>query len=326
MIGLRLVLAAASVLSAAFTPYMHAQRLIDVGARRMNLYCTGNGSPTVVLDTDGDDTTLMWRFVQPVVAKHTRVCSYDAAGLGFSDAAPPPHDAGAMANDLHSLLTHAGIRTPIVLVGDSLSGLSARIYVDRYPRAVAGMVLVDPNVPYQNKRIASVAPALANLSAGSLQYDHFCYSAAARGLIKPKTQFAQCIYTPPGPPLPGPLLDLIHRQWQKASTWSDFTLGDEALAGASSTEVLREQRSYGDMPLIVLTSDMNVNTAQMPIPGTQKAALARAWNAWHGRLAHLSTHGVNFLIAGTGSSMEVDRPSSVVSAIDEVIDQVRTTK
>lgn len=325
MIGLHLVLAAASLLSSAFTPYVHAQRLVDVGGRHINLYCTGSGSPAVILDTDGDDTTLMWRFVQPVLAKRTRVCSYDAPGLGFSDAAPPPHDAAAMAADLHRLLNHAGIRAPIVLVGDSLSGLSARIYADRYPRSVAGMVLVNPSIPYQYKRIAAVVPALSALAAGVQQYDQTCRTAAARGQIQPGTQFAQCIYTPPGPAVPVPLLNLIHRQWQTASLWNDVALADEA-SQVSSAEVVREQRRYGDMPLIVLSPDMTVSTAQMPIPKPQKLALSRAWLAWQDRIAHLSSRGVAFVVPGSDSSLEVSRPSSVVCAIDEVIYQVRGAK
>jgi len=150
--------------SSAFdaSPYLHAQRLIDVGGgRRMNLYCTGRGNPTVVLGTDGDDGTPAWRFVQPLLAKRTRVCSYDSEGLGFSDPAKPPLDASLAVTDLHTLLSRASIAPPYVLVGYALSGLYARLYADRYPREVAGMVLVAPNVTDQTKRIAAVAPALA---------------------------------------------------------------------------------------------------------------------------------------------------------------------
>jgi hypothetical protein len=65
-------------------PYLHPQQVISVGKHAMNLYCTGHGSPTVVLGTDGDDPTSAWRFVQPIVARTTRVCSYDPPGFGFS--------------------------------------------------------------------------------------------------------------------------------------------------------------------------------------------------------------------------------------------------
>src|SRR5580658_7163606 len=66
-------------------PYLHAQRLVDIGGRRLNLYCTGTSSPTVVLDAGLGGSTAVWRHVQPVLARTTRVCSYDRAGMGFSD-------------------------------------------------------------------------------------------------------------------------------------------------------------------------------------------------------------------------------------------------
>ena len=40
--------------SAAPTAYLHPQRLVAVqGARRLNLYCLGQGSPTVLFDAGG---------------------------------------------------------------------------------------------------------------------------------------------------------------------------------------------------------------------------------------------------------------------------------
>lgn len=327
MIGLPLVLAAASLVSAALTPYMHPQQLVDVGGRRVNLYCTGSGSPTVILDTDGDDSTVDWRFVQPIVAKRTRVCSYDAPSLGFSDPAPAPNDAGAMANGLHALVTRAGIRTPIVLVGYSLSGLSDRLFADRYRSELAGMVLVDPMVAYQHKRIVQVAPAWAKPFAEIPSYDRACLRAATQGTLKPgRPVFAQCMYTPRGPALPKPLATLITRGWEQPSRWQDFTFADLAADTSSSAQVVREQHPYGALPLIVLTSDMSVNLAFAPIPATQKAALTRAWTQWHRRIAALSSRGTQFVVTGSSSSISTDRPSTIVSAIDEVVDQVRSGK
>lgn len=324
MIALRLVLAAAGLLSAAFSPYLHAQRLVDIGGRHINLYCTGSGSPTVILDTDGDDSTVDWRFVQPIVARRTRVCSYDAPALGFSDPAPAPNDAGAMANDLHALLAHAGVTTPIVLVGYSLSGLSARLYADRHPRGVAGMVLVDPVVPYYHQRLAAAAPAFKAVLTQITAYDRNCWRAAAAGSMKPGSRaYAQCMYSPRGPALPKAMSDLIAHWWEQPARWQDYTLADMAGDTTSSAEVVREQRSYGDMPLIVLTSDMNVNLAPMPLPAPQKAELARAWPLWHRQIAALSSRGTEFVVSGSSSSIATDRPSSIVSAIDEVVDQVR---
>lgn len=302
------------------SPYLHAQRRIDVGGHRMNIYCTGSGSPTVVLGTDGDDGTPAWRLVQPVVAKHTRVCSYDSAGLGFSDPVTTTLDAASAVTDLHRLLSRAGVAPPVVMVGYSLSGLYARLYADRYPREVAGMVLVAPNVPDQRRRIAALVPALAPAFAQGLRAERQCAAAAQRGALRTGSPtYAACMYTPPDPTMPQILKDLIHRQWQQPGLWRDFTSMDTETASAA--EVVGEQRSYGTMPLIVLTTTKDIEA--LPIPKSQQAALSRAWISWHESIARLSRRGVDFVVPDSTLSIPIDRPSVVVSAIDEVVDQTR---
>ena len=61
-----------------------------VNGHKMRIDCTGSGSPTIVLEAGGGNDGLIWGGVQPVLAKTTRVCSYDRAGFGWSDALSPP--------------------------------------------------------------------------------------------------------------------------------------------------------------------------------------------------------------------------------------------
>jgi pimeloyl-ACP methyl ester carboxylesterase len=223
---------------------------------------------------------------------------------------------------LHTLLQQAGIAAPIVLVGYGLSGLSTRIYADRFPKEVAAMVLVNPTVPNQNAREAEVIPALAASFAQIIPFDESCTRAAQRGLMHPGTPaFGQCMYMPPGSDLPKQIIALIQRQWEQPAMWRDFTLSDRA-AAASSAEVLREQRKYGDMPLIVLTSD--IYAEHLPFTPPQQRALATAWRQWRDEVARLSSRGTNFVVSGATVNVAVDRPASIVSAINEVIDQTRS--
>ena len=103
-------------------------RIYVVHGRRMRIDCTGEGSPTIVLEAGGGNDGLNWGGVQPVLAKTTRVCSYDRAGFGGSDAAPSPRDADHTAQELHGLLQAAGIQFPVVLMGHSIGGLFIRDY------------------------------------------------------------------------------------------------------------------------------------------------------------------------------------------------------
>jgi alpha/beta hydrolase fold len=81
---------------------------------------------------------LEWGIVQPGLAKTTRVCSYDRAGMGWSDELPPPRDAIHIADELHGLLKAAKIDGRIVLMGASRGGIFIREYASRYPAQVVG--------------------------------------------------------------------------------------------------------------------------------------------------------------------------------------------
>src|SRR6266576_2740940 len=115
-------------------------KLVDVGGYRVHLYCTGTGSPTVVIV--GAGFSFNWGLVQPEVATFTQVCSYDHSGIGWSDDGPK--DSCALrVSEVHTALKNAGIKGPYVLVGHSLGALVARLYAGQYPDDVAGMVFVD---------------------------------------------------------------------------------------------------------------------------------------------------------------------------------------
>jgi len=129
------------------------------GGRRLYLECHGRGSPTVVLEAGGGDTSDVWSFappgsqqtpVQTAVARYTRVCAYDRPGTvspsgrpSRSDPLPLPRSVAQIVGDLHALLGAAHVPGPYVLVGHSLGGLLSRLYAGTYPAQVAGFVSVD---------------------------------------------------------------------------------------------------------------------------------------------------------------------------------------
>ena len=95
-------------------------RLVEVHGYKMHLYCVGDGSPTVILESGLNDRWLYWYKVQPAIAKFTRVCSYDRSAVGWSDAQPEPPHSQNIALHLHGLLSNAGVNPPLVLAGHSI--------------------------------------------------------------------------------------------------------------------------------------------------------------------------------------------------------------
>ena len=137
-------------------PAGDVQGLVDVGGYRLFIRCTGEGSPTVILDAALGATSATWNKIQPAVAGFTRVCSYDRAGRGSSDPGPVPRTSQTMVEDLRALLEGAGIPGPYVLVGHSLGGLNMQLFARLYPSEVVGMVMVDATPADLYDRFAQV--------------------------------------------------------------------------------------------------------------------------------------------------------------------------
>ena len=119
-------------------------QMVDIGGYKLHLHCQGAGSPTVLLEAGQGESSLTWATLQPELAKTTRVCAYDRAGYGWSESSPLPRTVTNMVDELHTLFQRAELAGPYLLVGHSIGGLNMRLFAQRYPQTVAGMVLIDP--------------------------------------------------------------------------------------------------------------------------------------------------------------------------------------
>src|SRR5689334_22518645 len=107
--------------------------MINIGARRLHLNCTGTGSPTVLIESGGGSFAVEWILVQRAVAQRNRICSYDRAGYAWSERGPIDEGIEQTVDDLHLLLQKARIGTPVVIVCQSLGCIYARAYQRRFP-------------------------------------------------------------------------------------------------------------------------------------------------------------------------------------------------
>lgn len=319
--------------------YLHPQRLVDIGGRRLNILCTGKGSPAVILEAGLIADASAWRWVQPAVSQTTRVCSYDRAGLGFSDPAGPPRDAAAIVRDLHTLLANAGVAPPYVLVGWSSGGLYTRLYQYRYPREVAGLVEVDPDsefeaADYGEKIVTSIMHKSRRwydkqIQDWYAQYDN-CAVNVSRGTCFlfpgglttyrrrlreagcPASSYAACA-----------LAEVRGEHLSRASLWKDEGLELKATP-RDEVELRAAARPYGNLPLIVLTDSENKDVdASGPISVAAQRATWIDKDKAEERVARLSTVGAHFVVANSPHAIQLYHPSVVISAIYEVLDQAR---
>jgi len=302
-------------------PFAHAQQLVDVGGRRLNLYCSGAGPVTVVFEAGSGDAGWTWQAIQPQVARRARACVYDRAGLGFSDPSPrkaSPHNA---VGDLHALLGKAGVKPPYVLVGHSYGGALVQLYAYRYPGEVKGLVLVEPAGEHEFERLNAVSQGrLKMLLDMNAQVSRACLAQAEKGFAPGSALRATCSagYDAGGAPpeLAAARLAMLTSAsfWRTAVAESDYDqTSDDALRAA--------RRPFGDLPLVVLTRGVS----PFAVPGQPQSALNKAFEEenreLHLELAKLSTHGRERVVPGAAHAIQIQQPQAVVQAVDEVLDQ-----
>ncbi len=302
--GIALALLSSSLAAAVTSdPGLTRVRLPD--GRTLALRCSGDGAPTVVLEGGWAASSLAWTRVQRLVATTNRVCSYDRAGMGASDPGPPPRDGAAIARDLDNGLRAARIAGPFVVVGHSAGGLYVRLFADRRPADVVGMVLVDPSVEHQDRRLAAEFGPGAGSTAGLRARTAACRAAAAaHALPSLDPGLARCAAATP------------------LATWTTEVDELDNLWGATSDEIDAGRARYGALPLIVLTAG-DTNAA---LPDPARRAADRVWAGLHDELAERSSVGVRRTVTGSSHLIPRDRPDAVAAAIAEVVAAARAPR
>lgn len=297
--------------------YTHAARLVDIGGgQRLNLYCTGQGSPTVVMDAGMGDSTVSWALVQPELSKHGRVCSFDRAGLGFSDAARRPGTPVNASEDLHALLNAAGETPPFILVGHSLAGLNVRVYADKYRDQVIAMVIVEGSHEDQSAEGWAIgAPDQQAKYDAYLKDARGCIDAARKGLKKGAPDYTKCVGTTDDPRF-SPAINNAQAAYGSTERWQAAIASErENVYYTSADQTRATRKDVGDMPLIVLTHS--------PYPKrddeTQEERYRRtlSWEGMHTRVAAMSTRGINIIVPDTGHYIQYDKPQVVIDAVDQ---------
>jgi pimeloyl-ACP methyl ester carboxylesterase len=317
MVGLVLVLLLAGVVFQFVMTRIDARRypapgeMVDVGGYDLHLYCTGEagGAPSVVMDSGLGGTVLDWQLVQPEVAKFARVCTYDRAGMGWSDPGDQPRTSQQIVKELHTLLGNAGVvEGPYVLVGHSFGGTNMQVYASHYPDEVAGMVLVDSAL--EDKKAVTLtqslqpSPVLLKIYA-TIGLTRLPYTLGGEppGLTSPELEDEQAAIS-------------SHRKHV-------FAVADET---SSLQESFNENRadpmSLGNKPLMVLSAGF-VQLTGTGLSQEQVNLIDELHSDSQAALTRRSENAKQIIAEDSGHYIQVERPALVIDAVRHVVEATR---
>ena len=304
---------------------------VDIGGRTLNLYCSGQGTPTVILEPGGNSPGYAQLLLQSKIAAFTRACWYDRAGVGWSDPPSSPRTSASIVSDLHEALQRAGILPPYVMAGGSVGGEYVHIYAARYPSDVAGLVFIDSAVPDQHEPDFMLSP-LNRMSGSTRHLICIALPAASRfGIVR----FFASRERRPSPPdfTPEQSSVLAKLEAQPKAFMADAEQGCAATdegrivprEGGGNPDInnaARDAGSLGDRPLVVLTA------GRYWAPDGFEREAAEYHEVWvhqlQASLVRLSTRGQQVVVdADHGMSQS---PESIITAVQQVVEEVRGEK
>jgi pimeloyl-ACP methyl ester carboxylesterase len=295
--------------------------LASVGAHRLHYRCQGTGTPAVILEAGIAASSLTWSRVQPIIARETRVCSYDRAGLSWSEPASGTRSIDTLVSELRALCKAAGVAPPYVLVAHSFGALIIRAFARAHSEEVAGLVFVDPLHPDEwcnpsrNQqqtlrggiflsrvggllaRLGVVRLSLALLSGGAPALPRRfsrMFGRRAAALLEHLVGEVQ--------KLPAEVLPSVQAHWSSPKAFRGMWQHLAAMP-ACSASVARDNLALGDIPVVVISA----------------GARAPRWLAADAALANASPHGRHIVSARSGHWIHLDDPDVVIAAIRDVI-------
>jgi pimeloyl-ACP methyl ester carboxylesterase len=315
LVGAVLVIVVGVLFSSAFNLiYLHHLKqkypppgsFYEVNGRRMHLYCTGEGFPTVIIEPGLGGDWLDWQHVQPELSQTTRVCTYDRLGNGWSEPEPGLHDAGFTAPRLHALLQQANERGPFVFIGASMGGLFVREFYAMYPDEVAAIVFSDTSIPEQLTAIPDRDSAEKRKQRHRDAFWQWVREASGWERLRGRCHDSL-----------GPGMQAYAHYGDAESCRSSYSRAwlSESDAFWITLEQAGKVRCCGNLQLVIISQDPD-----RPNPGWDAVSI---WNRLQEDLKQLSPRSRRIIAKGSGHHVMFDRPEVIVSATSQLITELR---
>lgn len=271
-------------------------KMYDLGGYDLQMYCTGKGSPAVIIDTGLGSSSMEWLDIQHTIGKSTRTCTYDRAGYGWSDEGPGPRNVELLADELHELLNKAKVEPPYVMIGHSFGGYVIQYFAETHTDEVVGMVLVESSHPEQATRLKTLLESKGNNDKHrprNESINHVMLSQSRGNPMGTPEQIGEFLNS------------------RRKALYSQM---DELKHFEQSGQQVAAKRPLPEMPLVVISRGR---------PVWAKAEGGRAaeveWQQLQKELSELTRQSERRIAQNSGHGVHKDQPGMVIKAINDVL-------
>lgn len=298
-----------SVLDSIYPP---PGRIVQVDGRKMHIFCTGKRNPTIILVAGGGAVSIDWYLIQSKIDSTTRVCSYDRAGLGWSEPGPAEETVEETVSDLHKLLQAAGEKPPYILVGASIGGIFIQAFQHSYPNEVVGLVFTNSSnhIGFAAKNKDDL---IWNLTEEEIRATYPLPPADKRPL---PTKVVEPYNKLPLEMQPARLWLAIklQKRWNQSVPDPESMLSwrKEFLREFNESDAVKGRYPLGKLPVIVVSSNPKANDS-----------LRYSREGAADRLDYLSSNSLHITAVDSGHEIHLYHPDVLISALKQIITAVR---
>jgi pimeloyl-ACP methyl ester carboxylesterase len=290
--------------------------MVSVGTHSLHVIKEGSNGPTIVFDHGAGGSALTWSLVYPEIAKIAKVLIYDRAGYGWSESGPMPRTNEQCVEELHELLKN--IKGPVILAGHSYGGINVRLYKQRYPENVKGIVLVDAThedeitdrFPVEHQKGQQMPAKMMGVFVFLSKIGVLKALAACKAV----PGFSQSIHNCPA--------NIQKMLWKTSfQTRALVSAQSEFTHLPAGYEEVRHYKSLGDIPLTVISAGV----VDQFIPGTSKEVQEQIKQTLKDvalDMSKMSSKGKLVIAEKSGHTVQLEEPEVVIQAIKEMVREI----
>ena len=272
-------------------------KMYSISGGEIHMYCTGpenNENPTLIIISGAGTPSFVYSHLQEKLSETVRTCSYDSAGIAWSNANSISYTATNLSNELSQLLQAAHIDGPLHLAGHSLGGIVSLIYSAEHGEQVVGIAFIDSShynqIDYFGQEFRDISDKktdemLTNFwlmeLAGNLGIFSMINILDTSGTEKENEEHKIMAsfnkWNPPYPTMKSMITNLN----------LSFEQGKEA------------HFHRGDLPIIAISASGEISDGPTEVGGISVEEFKKGFKDLHKDLAGLSTNGRHVVVNGT---------------------------